>query len=176
MNGPRTIIVGLGNPILGDDGVGWRVAQELQDLYLQGQRLQPLGLDADVECLALGGLSLMESLIGYDRAIIVDALHCCEGSPGRVFLFDLAELPDPSAGHSTAVHDTSLQTALRVGRALGARLPQEITIVAIEVESLYEFCEELSAQVEAAVPLAVQQVLILLDSACQMTDLDKHCH
>ncbi len=165
MNGPRTIIVGLGNPILGDDGVGWRVAEELQDLHLQGQRLQPLGLDADVECLALGGLSLMESLIGYDRAIIVDALHCCEGSPGRVFLFDLAELPDPSAGHSTAVHDTSLQTALRVGRALGARLPQEITIVAIEVETVYDFCEELSVQVAAAVPLAVQQVLVLLDSA-----------
>lgn len=162
MNTPRTIVVGLGNPILGDDAVGWRVAEELQELRLQGQRLQPLGLEVDVECLALGGLSLMESLIGYERAIIIDALHCGEGSPGRVFYFSLAELPDPSAGHTTAVHDTSLQTALRVGRALGASLPEDITVVAIEAGPVFDFGEELSPAVAAAVPQAVQQVLLLL--------------
>lgn len=158
MHTPRTIVVGLGNPILGDDGVGWRVAQELQTL--DGTALS---LPADVECLALGGLSLMESLIGYERAIIIDALYSCEGSPGRVFYFALTELPDPSAGHTTAAHDTSLQTALRVGRAMGAALPDDIMVVAIEAERVYDFCEELSPQVAAAVPLAVQQVLLLLD-------------
>ena len=62
MKSARTIVVGLGNPILGDDGVGWRVAQAVQ----------ALAPEADVECQALGGLSLMERLVGYQRAIIVD--------------------------------------------------------------------------------------------------------
>lgn len=163
MQHPRTIVVGLGNPILGDDGVGWRVAQELQELRLQGQRLQPVGLEMDVECLALGGLSLMESLIGYERAIIIDALHTAEEPPGRVAYFALEELRDLSAGHTTAAHDTSLQTALRVGRAMGAELPEEIIIVAVAAERVYDFCEELSPPVAGAVPEAVEVVLGLLN-------------
>lgn len=157
----RTIVVGLGNPILGDDGVGWRVAEELQALNCQALGRAPL--PADVECLALGGLSLMESLEGYDRAIIVDALHTAGTRPGRVLCFALEELPDLSCGHTTAAHDTSLQTALKAGRAMGVSLPNEITVVAIEAERVYDFCEELSPPVADAVPRAVEQVLVLLD-------------
>lgn len=161
MRTPRTIVVGLGNPILGDDGVGWRVAEELQALNCQALGRAPLS--ADVECLALGGLSLMESLEGYDRAIIVDALHTAGTQPGRVLCFALEELPDLSSGHTAAAHDTSLQTALKAGRAMGVSLPNDITVVAIEAERVYDFCEELSPPVADAVPRAVAQVLVLLD-------------
>ncbi|HMZ07522.1 MAG TPA: hydrogenase maturation protease, partial [Anaerolineales bacterium] len=63
----KTLIVGLGNPILGDDGVGWKVVEEIKKQTPSSQG------DVDVICLSLGGLALMEHLIGYQRAILVDS-------------------------------------------------------------------------------------------------------
>ena len=53
----KTLMIGLGNPILGDDGVGWRVAEEVT-------RKTNRPADIEVDCVALGGLSLMERLTG----------------------------------------------------------------------------------------------------------------
>ena len=152
MNRSKTLVVGLGNPILGDDGVGWRVAEAVQTAVPH----------ATVEFLALGGLSLMERLIGYDRVIIIDSIQTKNGRTGEVHIFPLQALPDLSAGHTTAVHDTSLQTALALGRQMGAQLPDDITIVGIEVTRVYDFSDELTPEVETAVPQAVTAVLALL--------------
>ncbi len=149
----KTLVVGLGNPILGDDGVGWRVAAQV------AEEVRALRPSLEVECLALGGLSLMERLVGYDRAIIVDAIQTGHGRIGTVTTFPLSDLPDRSAGHTTAVHDLSLSTALTLGRQMGAQLPDEITIVGIEAERVYDFSEELSTAVKDAIPVAVTAVL-----------------
>ena len=148
----KTLVVGLGNPILGDDGVGWRVAEEVN-------KLRPY---QEVVFLSLGGLSLMERLIGYDRVIIVDALQMGNGRIGSVTVCGLNELPNLNNGHTTAVHDTSLQTALDLGEQLGAELPDEIMIVGIEAEQVYDFSNELSSAVARAVPEAVTAVLNLI--------------
>lgn len=156
---PKTLIVGLGNPILGDDGIGWRVAERVQ------RRLQaePAGAqDLEVDCLALGGLSLMERLVGYQRAIIIDAMTTHQSPPGTVTCFPLEALPDHAAGHTIAVHDTSLHTAIAVGRAMGAPLPETIFIVAVESEQIYDFSEELTPEVAAAILPAEQMVLDLI--------------
>jgi hydrogenase maturation protease len=147
------LVVGLGNPILGDDGIGWRVADSVR-------AIKP---DVEVDCLALGGLSLMERLVGYERVIIIDSIQTRQGKLGQVYRFALDEIPDLSAGHTTAAHDTSLQTALRMGRAMGAELPDEVLVVCIEADRVYDFSEELTPQVEAAIPEATQAVLDLLN-------------
>ena len=149
----NTIVVGLGNPILGDDGIGWRVAEAVRDL-------QP---PVEIDCQALGGLSLMERLIGYDRVIIVDSIQTRGGVIGQVYTLSLDDLPDLSAGHTTAVHDTSLPTALRLGRTMGARLPDDVMVVAIEADRVYDFSEQLTPDVEAAIPVATQAVMKLLE-------------
>ncbi len=149
---PGTLVIGLGNPILGDDGIGWEVAKSVSHLLP----------DVEVECLALGGLSLMERLIDYERVIIIDAIQTTSGQPGAVYCLPLRDLPDLSAGHTTAVHDTSLQTAIEVGRAMGATLPDDITVVGIEAERVYDFSDELTPAVAAAIPHAVHTVLSLL--------------
>jgi hydrogenase maturation protease len=154
-----TIVVGLGNPILGDDGVGWHIAEQVMETLRQNP---PAGPDIVVEFLSLGGLSLMEHLIGYDRAIIIDAIGTGAGPHGSVHCFPLDGLPDNSGGHMTAIHDTSLQTALRVGRSMGAHLPQDITIIGVESPYVYDFSDSLTPLVSAAVPEAVQAVLDIL--------------
>jgi hydrogenase maturation protease len=76
----------------------------------------------------------------------------------------LDELPDLSAGHSASAHDTSLRNALQVGRDMHVPLPEDenVIIITVEAEAVYDFSQELSPAVAAAVPLALQQVLDLL--------------
>jgi hydrogenase maturation protease len=151
----KTLIIGLGNPILSDDGVGWKVVEMLRSSVL----CPPSVI---LETASLGGLSLMERLEGYQRAILVDSMETGQSPVGSVRVFPLSELPNPADSHSASAHDTSLMTALETGRRMGLDLPEKITVVAIEATTVHEFSEELSPAVEAAVPVAVQAVLDLL--------------
>ncbi|MBI5563865.1 MAG: hydrogenase maturation protease [Chloroflexi bacterium] len=159
----KTLVVGLGNPILGDDGVGWKVAEAVETQLANFHAKRPT-TNIDVDCVALGGLSLMERMVGYERAIVIDSIGSGQHAPGEVYHFDLDELYDPSAGHTTAVHDMSLMTALKLGRSLGAELPTQITVVAVESPYTYDFTEELTPPVQAAVPVAAQTVIDLLSN------------
>jgi hydrogenase maturation protease len=159
----KIIVVGLGNPILGDDGVGWIVAEEVMKKLTSSPAL-PLeeeGSQVDVACLSLGGISLMEHLIGYQRAILIDAFNLDE-PVGSILILKLSDLPNYSAFHVASAHDTSLQQALELGRSLGAQLPEEVLVVGIATQHIYDFGEELSPPVSKAAPQAADIVLNLL--------------
>jgi len=151
----KTLVVGLGNPILGDDGVGWKVAEEVK-------KLLTVDSGVDVECLSLGGISLMEHLIGYSRVILVDSFALDEPI-GSILILKLDDLPNYSAYHTNSPHDTSLQNAIAMGKTLGAKLPDEVTVVGIATRRIHEFSEELSPHVLDAVPLAAKFVLELIE-------------
>jgi hydrogenase maturation protease len=151
----KTLVVGLGNPILGDDGIGWQIAQELQ-------KAQGIPSSVTIECLALGGISLMEALIGYDRAILIDAIITRQAPIGSVHCYKLENLPNLTSGHMTSAHDTSLVNALTMGRSLGAQLPEDISVVTIESQKIFEFSEEMTSEVSAAVPQALRIIQNLL--------------
>lgn len=169
-DGEAVLVIGLGNPILGDDGVGWRVAEEVKRLLMDDCRWlidqsaishQPSTIDVD--CLSLGGLSLMERMVGYDRAIVIDAMRTHQ-PPGTLSRFWLDELPECSTAHTASAHDASLAHALQLGRALGAHLPCDVLVVGVAAEQLYDFSDALTPEVEAAVPHAAQIVIDLLQS------------
>lgn len=159
----KTIIVGLGNPILGDDGVGWKIAEEVREQL--NSFPTPLqkgeGSEVDVEFLSLGGISLMEHLIGYERAILVDAVSSDQEN-GSIIVSNLDEMPDYSAFHITSAHDTSLQNALKLGRSMGAKLPKDVIIVGIATDQIYDFSDTLSPPVARAVSKATKIVINLL--------------
>jgi hydrogenase maturation protease len=166
---PHTLVLGLGNPILGDDGVGWWVVEAAQEAWQRRtderqtaddefkwsmvDRQSPL---VEFDCVALGGLALMERLIGYDRAVLVDAIQTRGGEPGAIYRLTLDDLPTL---HADAIHDASLKAALTVGQQLGARLPKEIVVIGIEAVNLWDFSESLSPQVAASVGRAAEIVL-----------------
>lgn len=151
----KTLVIGLGNPILGDDGVGWKVAEQVSD---------SIGVSpcVEVDCASLGGLSLMERMLGYQRVILVDSIESGQGAVGSVRVFPLLALPNPMTGHSASAHDTSLMAALQVARSMGADVPDRVDVVAIESKNMYDFTEELSPDIARAVPVAVHKVLGLL--------------
>ncbi|HTP00714.1 MAG TPA: hydrogenase maturation protease [Anaerolineales bacterium] len=151
---PRALILGLGNPILGDDGVGWKVAEAVQAVANDA---------AEVDFAALGGLSLMERMLGYSHVILIDCLETGEWPVGSVRSMRLEDLENPSAGHSASAHDTSLITALRTAQTMGGEIPERVDVVTIEAKLSYDFSESLSPEVAAAVPVATHEVLRLLD-------------
>lgn len=160
----KTLVIGLGNPILGDDGVGWRVAERVEQLLAGAQPGEGWISPGTIEFkyLAVGGLSLMEEMIGAGRVILIDALDTGQQPPGTVLSLRLEDLPNRAAGHLSSAHDTTLQNALQVGESMGADLPSEILVVAIEVKMNYDFSEQLTPPVAAAVPQAAHIVLQLL--------------
>jgi hydrogenase maturation protease len=145
----ETLVVGLGNPILGDDGVGWRVIDELDRSEHPGASLQQA---------CVGGINLMEIMVGYRRAIIVDAVIDPDAATGSVWCRPLADVETRIASHLDSSHDATLSAALAAGHAMGAQLPSEIDVVGIVIAPGDTFSESLSEVVEAAIPVAAAAV------------------
>jgi hydrogenase maturation protease len=162
----KVLIVGLGNPILGDDGVGWKVAEEVRVRLSEGAPVEVL-------CLSLGGISLMEHLIGYDRVILVDAFST-DAPVGSISVLRLSQLPSYSAYHITSIHDTSLQKAMELGREMGAHLPEDVMVVGIATERIHDFSEDLSPPVERVVPCVVNIVLDMFNEISKQEDAQGH--
>ncbi len=162
---PLIMIFGLGNPLLGDDGVGWVIAQEVQTrlAILQKDLEAKSNFRVEVDSLSLGGLSLMERLAGSQKAILIDSIVTGKHPLGTVLHFEMDDLPAETIGHLSSAHDVSLPTALEVGRSMGVQLPQKIVIVAVESQIVYEFSDKLSPPVAAAVPEAATMAMQLLD-------------
>jgi hydrogenase maturation protease len=144
----KTLILGLGNPLLGDDAIGLLVVDCLR------QRLQGRD-DVDVQEDEAGGLRLMERLTGYERAIIVDAI-VSGGTPGTIRRMDSGELPTQ---RTAIAHGIDLPRALELGQALGLAMPRQVRVVAIEAASVLEFRNDMTPAVAAALEPAVATVL-----------------
>lgn len=146
-------VLGLGNPLHGDDGVGVRVAEALRQLPLPN----------DVEVIALGAqvLALPGLLAGCTAAVLVDAAH--DGAPaGRVAIQRAEDLLQAGVS-SASSHAADLRFALRAAQAeLGALPPTQVVTVAVtEIEP---FKTGLSPAVEHAVPVVVTNIARLLQS------------
>jgi hydrogenase maturation protease len=158
----RTLVVGLGNPILSDDGVGIYVVREL------AESCPP---DVDLAEACVGGLRLLDTLAGYERVILVDAIQTRGGTPGDIFRLHPNDLNVTL--HAGSTHDLSLPGALAFGRGIGMTLPddQNLTIVAIEVEDVLTFSEECTCGVRDAIPDAIEAVLAELEQS-QAADIE----
>ena len=153
----KTIIIGLGNPILTDDGVGVKVAQLLEET---------IDLDAHPDLTiteaSVGGLRLMESLLGYDRVVLIDAYYLNQETtkPGKIHHLSLDDLRSVSpTQHSTSAHDTSLVTALDAADKMGYKVPQDFIIYAVEVENILEFSETPTPAVAKAIPVVTSEII-----------------
>jgi hydrogenase maturation protease len=146
----KTLVMGLGSPLLCDDSVGLKVAQELRGRMSS----RP---DIDVEEDVRGGLNLVERLAGYDRAIIIDAI-VTGAPPGSIHRLTPGDIPTQ---RSASQHDVNLPTALELGRQLGVPLPatENILLVGIEADDILTFSEECTPAVAGAITPAVELVL-----------------
>jgi len=145
----KTLVLGLGNTILSDDGVGCRVAMALKDKLNTP--------DVNIMEASIAGLDFLDMLTGYDRTIIIDAIQTDKGTPGQIYRFGPEILA--STRHAGTPHDVNLATALELGKRLDLKLPRKITIFAIEVQDVTSFSEECTPEVEKAIPACVKMVV-----------------
>jgi hydrogenase maturation protease len=145
-----TIVIGLGNPVLTDDSVGMHAVREIS-ARLQGQT------DVVVRELCSGGLDLMEAMVGYECAIVVDAAFTGQMDPGTVFATNPASLC--RSRNTTSNHNASLEIALELGALAGLPLPHKIRLWAVEASDVTTFGESLTEPVQRALPILVGSIL-----------------
>ena len=151
------LVLGLGNPILSDDGVGIHVVQAVAARWSGDAR--SAGAGVEFREASAGGLRLLEVIAGYNRLILVDAILTPNGAPGQIYRLTPDDLR--TSLHAGSTHDFSFQGALAWGRRMGMALPPDeaITIIAVEAEDVLTFGEALTPAVMAALPDAVGAVL-----------------
>ena len=146
----KTIILGIGNQILGDDGVGIHVANEIKK-HVENP-------DITVDEAITGGMNLLDLLLGYEKAILIDAVKSNDGSHGEVRRITLGDF---NTMHSCNPHDVSLIEAIEMAKKMGeTRIPKDIVIIGVMMKNIpCEFGEELSKEIAATVPEAVNLAL-----------------
>jgi len=146
----KTIVLGVGNLILGDDGVGIHVVNEVKK--------QIKNPDITIDEAITGGMNLLDLLLGYDKAVIVDAVKSDNSEHGEVKRIPLSDF---NTMHSCNPHDVSLIEAIEMAKKMGEeKIPKEIIIIGVMMKQIpCEFGEELSKKIQAAVPKAVELTL-----------------
>ena len=150
----HVLILGPGNPLLRDEGIGVRVVEELKGLEL------PDGVTVvEGGTAGLGLIGLME---GYQRVIIVDAADMGH-PPGRVVRFTPLEAQFKTAEAPLSLHQIGLGEALALAEAL-EMAPAELVIIGIQ-PSRIEGGVGLSPEVQGAIPQIIRIILDELDAS-----------
>lgn len=163
----KTVIIGIGNPVLTDDAVGIKTARALKDHLKAGgvtenntpaaDGTDVLLQEIDVIELYAGGLRLMEAMRGYDRALVIDAMVTGNAKPGTVHRPHLEDTA--STRNTVSVHDMDMATAVEMGKMLGIPLPSSIRIWGIEACDVETFSEEITEDVARAIPGVMAEVM-----------------
>ena len=148
----KSIVLGIGNPIIGDDGVGFRVIEALEGAPPPG--------DVSLTACDVSGLAILDQITDFDQVVIVDAIQTVKGVPGTVYRLELSDFN--TSKHTISPHDMDLPAALELGKKMNLKIPDRITIVAIEIPDAYIFSNDLTAPVQAAVPEAASLVKKIL--------------
>jgi len=146
----RTLVLGLGNPVLSDDAIGLLAVRE-------AQRRAGGFPGATFREASIAGFDLLELLAGFDAAIIVDAIKTGAAPPGAIH--DLGPADLESSHRLVAAHEIGLGTALALGERLGAAMPKDVVILAVEIEDDLTLCERPTPAVEAAIPAIAARIL-----------------
>lgn len=143
----KTLILGIGNLILTDDGVGIKIAHKLNE-----ER-------PELEVVETGeaGLTLLDLITGYDRLIIIDSIKTEQGKPGQVYKLELEDLK-PAMDFSSS-HGLDIATAFKLGQRLGYRMPESVSLYAVEMKDNTTFGERCTQEVEEKIPFIAQQII-----------------
>ncbi len=146
----RTLVIGVGNLLRTDDGVGIHVIKALNDLHP----------GVDTLDAAMGSVEILEAMRGYDRAVIVDAIET-GAEPGTIFRVNLTQGEEPPV--VTHSHGTDLVTTLRLGRQLyDEEMPGDIILLAIEAQDTTTISDKLTEKVQRAVHETINTIITLL--------------
>ena len=149
----KVLVLALGNSLKGDEGVAQVVLEELRKRVRICDSIELTGS-------VIGGIALINRMLGFDRVLIIDPDQTPGRSPGDVH----THTPDTM---EEMLHAASDEGSLRRNLELGERfypgqMPREVAVIGIEVESIDRFHEGLTPAVAAAVPKTVEEAMRIL--------------
>jgi hydrogenase maturation protease len=143
----RTLVIGVGNLLRTDDGVGIHIINRLSKLHPEIN-----AFDA-----AMGSIEILEAMMGYERVVIVDSIETGV-EPGTIYRVNLASGEKPPV--ITHSHGTDILTILELGRQLyGEAMPKDIILIAIEAEDTITIGDKLTGRVQEATDDVLQDIL-----------------
>ncbi|MBN2608828.1 MAG: hydrogenase maturation protease [Candidatus Fermentibacteraceae bacterium] len=152
------MLLGLGNPILGDDGVGCSLA----DLILE--MLEPSG-DLEILSASVSPVRLVDRIACCSRLIIVDSVSTGRAEPGDLLEIDFKPGEDlPPTSHHFPVHQIP-----EISRALGLPCPNIIKVYGIEIEPPGEYSDRLSERISRLLPSLAESIIEL-----ELTDFNRN--
>jgi len=134
----KSVVVGLGNPTLTDDGVGLLAVKKIEEDLKGGLSNFEFKLNYS------GGFDLLFDLEDFDRAFIVDAVFSGREKPGTVIEFGLEDIDEIAQPRIVDSHGLNLPTVIACGKKSGCKMPEEVIIYGIEGLNYQDFSEELS--------------------------------
>jgi len=143
----NTLILGIGNPILTDDGVGIKIAQKLKEGSPKSEVIET----------SEAGIALLDLITAYDKLIIIDSIKTEKGEPGDLYKLDPEDLK-PSKDLSSS-HGIGIATAFELGRKLACKLPKFVSIYAVEIKDNTTFGENCTAEVKRKMPSITKQII-----------------
>jgi hydrogenase maturation protease len=143
----KTLILGMGNPILSDDGVGLSAAEKLRD-KIPG---------TDVASSAMIGLSLFDLIIGYDTLFIIDAMTTRDGKEGE--LKKIGEDDRHGTLHLFSSHGLNVFELMELGVRCGYDMPRLAAVYGIEIGDEVAFGETLSPVLNEKLPAIVEEII-----------------
>ncbi len=144
-----TLILGIGNPILTDDGGGIKIAQKIKE---ENPELEVIGTSE-------AGITLLDLIAGYDKLIIIDSIKTEGGKPGILYKVKLGDLKPSKDCTSSQSHGIGISTALELGKRLGYKIPEYISLYAVEIKDNTTFGEKCTEEVEQRMPIVVKQIM-----------------
>jgi hydrogenase maturation protease len=149
----KILVLGIGNPIRSDDGVGVHVIEAL--------RKESLSDNIDLR-EGISGLDIFGAITGYNRVIIVDAIKG-GGEPGTIYKLSLKDFGDNQTLHAFSTHDVDFLTMLEFGKSIfPEKIPEDIIIIAIEADDITTISEKCTPKVEKSIQEAVDVIKGLL--------------
>ncbi|MBS7652964.1 MAG: hydrogenase maturation protease [Candidatus Bathyarchaeia archaeon] len=152
----KVLVLGVGNPTLGDDSLGLYVARGLKE-KISGKKLK---IEVDIEESSLDWLTIAEKMIGYDEAILIDTLVVVEERlEGKIFKFDLKGSDDRHK-RSYTLHNLGLPSALEIIRNISPEeTPKKIIAILVGIRKPKEYSDKLSPIIKRAAPMIIKEVL-----------------
>jgi len=143
-----TTVIGLGNEYLSDDGLGILAVRQVAG------RLNDSGIT--FQELSIGGLELLDHIVGYKRCVIIDAIATGTCPPGTIHRF--VRNPGSEAVTISSSHQLDLMQVLTLGRILGADVPEQVTVYGIEAGDITTFRSGPTPEVAGSLPALVDAV------------------
>ena len=147
------LILGLGNDILTDDGIGIKLCREMEFFFSDEK--------VTFDTVSLGGLEILEYIQGYKNVIFIDAIKTPGGIPGTVYYFTPSDFKETS--NLDNLHDVSFLTALEIGKKLNMNIPENIHIIAVEIIEDLTFSEEFTPEIQEKYPEIILQTKSIIE-------------